>query len=258
MQSLPQHIVSLIQSYTPITLPQLDAMKLMNRVDTKFIFNTCELEQILAHTQQDYQVLEIDGRRLFNYESLYFDTHNFTHYYDHHNGKPSRTKVRYRKYADTGDVFFEVKMRSKDSRTDKQRIKRDAIYNELNGTEHAFMQGLALKHNLLEEKIWIYYKRLTLASLHTQERVTLDLQMRFETKDKSLDFPNLVVAEIKQDRYSRISKFSNVLRSLNIPDFRISKYAIAVAMMQEGIKTNAFKEKINRLNKVSHGNTRAS
>lgn len=258
MELLQVNILDLINTFDPIHLKELDSMRLMNRVDTKFIFNAAQLPLILNQTSKDYKVLEINERRVFNYESLYFDTQNFTHYYDHHNGKPNRTKVRYRKYTDTGDVYFEIKMRTKDARTDKHRIKRDAIYTELNGVETDLMNSLALKHLKLEGKIWIYYKRITLASLHTQERVTLDLNMSFETKTKKLVFPDLIVAEIKQDRFSRVSKFTNALRSLHISDFRISKYAIAIAMMEEGIKMNAFKEKINRLIKVTNGNTRAS
>lgn len=246
-----------LNALMPISLEQLDANKLMNRIDTKFIFNTALLSEILERVKNDYQVLEIENRRVFNYESLYFDTQSFKFYNDHHNGRPNRTKVRYRKYVDTGDVYFEVKQRVKDFRTDKHRIKRDEIYTELKSEETNLLDELHINELNLEEKIWILYKRITLSSISTLERVTIDLNMEFDTKNNHKEFPDLIVAEVKQDRFSRTSSFVSALRKCNIPSFRISKYAIAIAMMEENIKANEFKGKINKLFKVTNGNSRS-
>ncbi len=241
-----------LSTLNAISLKELDSLKLMNRVDTKFVFHIDLLEEMIELVKNDYKVLEINEKRIFKYESLYFDTPNFAHYLAHHNGRPNRIKVRYRKYTDSGEVFFEIKKRIKDSRTDKHRVKLDGINTTLNGVESALMSKLLLPNVGLEDKIWIYYNRITLASIDTNERVTLDLNLEFDTKVHQKEFPTLVVAEIKQDKFSRVSKFVNALRKNNIPEFRISKYAIAIAMMENGIKNNAFKEKINRLNKISH------
>ncbi len=251
-------IINYLHGFESINLKALDAFKLMNRVDTKYIFNRLQLEDILSKIKNEYRVLEINNQRLFNYESLYFDTPSFNFYFDHHNSKPNRTKVRFRKYVDTGEVFFEVKKRIKGLRTDKHRIKTDAIHKELLSEEKKLMQGLAIKEQTLENKVWINYQRITLASLTSKERVTIDLNLSFEQDNKTMSFPDLIVAEVKQDRFSRLSSFTNEMRKKVIPDFRISKYAIAVAMMEEGIKSNAFKYKINKLLKVNNGNPRTS
>jgi len=251
IMSIQGQLEQSMSSLNTISLKELDSLKLLNRVDTKFVFNIDVLPSILAEIENDYEVLMIGERKIFQYESLYFDTKNFDHYLAHHNGKPNRIKVRFRKYTDSGDVYFEIKKRVKDSRTDKHRIKLDEIHSSLNGAETSLMKSLKLSSENLENKIWINYNRITLASRSTKERVTIDLNLTFDTNIKKKIFPNIIVAEIKQDKFSRVSKFVSVLRKYNIPEFRISKYAIAIAMMEEGIKSNAFKEKINRLNKIS-------
>ncbi len=240
-----------LNSLNTISLKDLDSLKLLNRVDTKFVFNIDVLPIILSEIEKDYEVLKIGEHKIFQYESLYFDTKDFDYYLAHHNGKPNRIKVRFRKYTDSGDVYFEVKKRVKDSRTDKHRIKLNEIHTSLNGSETNLMKSLNLASDNLEDKIWINYSRITLASRNTKERVTIDLNLTFDTKIKKKEFSKIIVAEIKQDKFSRVSKFVSVLRKYNIPEFRISKYAIAIAMMEDGIKSNAFKEKINRLNKIS-------
>ena len=251
MNTIQEDIKNSISTLSTISLKELDSLKLLNRVDTKFVFHIDQLPEILREISLDYEILEIEGKKIFKYESLYFDTKDFEHYLAHHNGRPNRIKVRYRKYTDSGDVYFEIKKRIKDSRTDKFRIRIDEVHTVLNGEETKLMNKLTVNSSPLENKIWIFYNRITLASKTTKERVTIDLELAFDNHHKQKDFPNLVVAEIKQDKFSRVSKFVDVLRRNNIPEFRISKYAIAIAMMEVGIKNNAFKEKINKLIKIA-------
>ena len=153
-----------LDSLNTISLKELDSLKLLNRVDTKFVFNIELLPIILNEVVSDYEVLEINSKKVFQYESLYFDTKEFDHYMAHHNGRPNRIKVRYRKYTDSGDVYFEIKRRVKDSRTDKHRIKLEEIHTTLNGAESKLMNSLNLSANHLEDKIWINYNRITCVS----------------------------------------------------------------------------------------------
>ena len=255
---MTKNIAGCLQDFESISLKALDAFKLMNRVDTKYIFNRSQLVDILDKIKYNYKVLEINQQRLFNYESLYFDTPAYNFYFDHHNCRSNRIKVRFRKYVDTGDVYFEIKKRVNGERTDKYRVKTNAINHKLLADEVNLMQSLSLQEQTLENKVWINYKRITLASLSSQERVTIDMDMSFEKDGKLIGFSDLIVAEVKQDRFSRLSSFTYEMRKNIIPDFRISKYAIAVAMMEQGIKSNAFKYKINKLLKVNNGNIRTS
>jgi hypothetical protein len=239
-----------ITNFAPTTLKGLDKVKLMSRVDTKYAFHVRHLDAILAEVASNYLILEIDGKRVFDYASLYFDTPDFDYYGHHHSGRANRVKVRYREYLDTGDVFFEVKKKVKGSRTDKFRIKTPAITSQIEGQETDFLRGLEVHTPNLEGKIWIYYRRITLASKETEERVTIDLAMHFDDKRQQKSFPELVIAEIKQGKLSRSSPIVTALRRRLITPLSFSKYSLSVAYMVEGIKNNAFRSKIGKIDKI--------
>ena len=104
-----QEISNAIYGFKKITLEEMNAVSLMKRTDTKYIVNVNFLAPILEDLQKEYQVLEIDNRRIMNYSSVYFDTPEFKFYFDHHNGKVNRTKIRQRKYVDSELTFLEIK-----------------------------------------------------------------------------------------------------------------------------------------------------
>jgi hypothetical protein len=240
-----------IWAFAPVSLAGLDKVKLMNRVDSKYIFHRRHLDEFLMEIAPHYSILEIEGKRLFDYASLYFDTPDYTLYQHHHNGRLNRVKLRYRQYLDTGDVFFEVKKKVKGMRTDKYRVRQPAITEEITAEGQDLMRRHQVQPAMaVEGKTWIYYRRLTLAAHNSEERVTLDLDMCFEDAHGRLAFPDLVIAEVKQARLSRTSPVVMALHQRRIPDFRISKYSLAVALMVPGIKTHLFKGKISRLNKI--------
>ena len=95
----------------------MDQVTLLNRIDTKFVFEQGLLEKVLQEIKPHYRVLDIDGVRLNSYRSIYFDTEDFKFYYEHHNGKKNRSKVRYREYIDSGLCFLEVKKKNNKGKT---------------------------------------------------------------------------------------------------------------------------------------------
>jgi len=70
--------------FSPISLKNMDEVKLMNRSDTKFTFSVQKLPILLEKLVPFYDVLEINGKRLHSYKSLYFDTDDRKFYNDHH------------------------------------------------------------------------------------------------------------------------------------------------------------------------------
>ena len=106
-------IKDILAEMRPITLSEMDTVKLMNRVDTKFAFSVEELKQLLPRLNDDFNILEIEGTRLPSYKSLYFDENDFKFYNDHHNGRTSRYKIRFRKYVESEIYFLEVKHKYK-------------------------------------------------------------------------------------------------------------------------------------------------
>ena len=109
----------------------MDSVKLMNRIDTKFVFEIELLKKALQEIKEYYYILEIKGLRMSAYRSLYFDTDEFKFYYEHHNGKTNRNKVRYREYLESGLCFLEVKHKNNKGKTIKKRIKVDKISQQI-------------------------------------------------------------------------------------------------------------------------------
>ena len=98
-----------LDKFQPISLEEMDAVSLMKRVDTKFIFNIKILPQLLENIHKEYRVLEINKNRVMTYKSNYFDTPNSDLYLMHHNGKAKRVKIRIRNYVESNLFFLEVK-----------------------------------------------------------------------------------------------------------------------------------------------------
>ncbi len=86
-----------ISNFDKISLDEMNGVSLMKRVDTKFILTESQLSEILFQIQEDYKILEIDGERLMEYSTLYFDTQNKYCYTDHHNRKANTFKIRIKK-----------------------------------------------------------------------------------------------------------------------------------------------------------------
>ena len=101
-----------LSRFHPITLGEMDGVRLLDRLDTKFTFNRTLLTGILEEMMKDYSILDIEGRRVSRYETIYFDTPEHLFYLHHHNGKLNRYKIRFRKYVDSGDTFFEIKLKN--------------------------------------------------------------------------------------------------------------------------------------------------
>lgn len=245
-----------LKRFESITLQELDNVKLQNRVDTKYVFHYDDLSSLLEELMPHYTILNINERRLFNYDTLYFDTPDFQLYRMHHNGKPNRFKVRYRNYVDSGEIYFEIKHKVKDSRTIKKRYRRDVLTEEL-GSDELNKLGLLNADWIWQKKIRTHFKRITLAGKNHPERVTIDLNTQFDNLNASKIFPQLVIAEIKQDKGSVLSPAIKAFKKRHFAEAGFSKYCAGVAML-ESIKHNAFKPKLIKINKIIYGNNGSS
>lgn len=67
-------IEDIIRSFEPISLTQMESVKLMNRIDTKYAVPMAVLPAILEAAQADYYAQEIDGKRIATYDTMYYDT----------------------------------------------------------------------------------------------------------------------------------------------------------------------------------------
>ena len=124
MDNKDKTIQSLLDTLPPITLEQMGSIKLMNRLDTKYVATKRQLIELLQLVQDKYYVQTIGTTTICPYRTTYFDTDEHVMYMMHHNKRARRTKVRVRTYLTSGDLtFLEVKKKNNHGRTKKKRIQ---------------------------------------------------------------------------------------------------------------------------------------
>jgi hypothetical protein len=240
-----------ISNFDKISLDEMNGVSLMKRVDTKFILTESQLSEILFQIQEDYKILEIDGERLMEYSTLYFDTQNKNCYKDHHNGKAKRFKIRMRKYLVSDICFLEIKKKNNLGITNKTRTRIKDFETILSSQSKEFISDSQINNLLLEPVLYNNFNRMTLVNKYFSERVTIDtnLSFRLEGKEKKLD--KLIVIEIKQEGKRLNTTINKALKSMSILPTNFSKYCIGITNTLDNIKSNRFKEinlKINKLN----------
>ena len=243
-------INNIVSSFDPISLNQMDEVKLMNRTDTKFVFEYSLLEKVMEEIKSHYYALDIDGIRLNAYRSLYFDTEDFKFYFEHHNGKKNRNKVRYREYIDSGLCFLEVKKKNNKGKTIKERIRVAKIPASLTEEGNRFVHQIMGRYDALVAKHWNKFSRITLVNKHIKERLTIDVGITFEAEERHSQLDNMVIAEVKQEKVNYASTFMRVIKKLGVRPFRISKYCMATASLFPKLKNNNFKPKFLKINKL--------
>jgi hypothetical protein len=245
-----EEIDSIIKDLPPIHLEEADKVKLFNRTDCKYIFHIDQLNEILRNLNEEYRILEVNGIRNQLYRSLYFDTQSFHLYYGHHNGRFNRYKVRFREYASTKMYFLEIKFKSNQDRTIKQRSIASEILTALNENQRGFLKDyMPFSPSLLYAQTWTNFNRITLIHKHKEERVTIDTLPEWIYSEKRMVLPSLVIAEVKRDKKSS-STFANILRHLHIQERGFSKYCIGSAILGPELKYNLFKPTLLSIKKI--------
>jgi len=97
---LPAEVARLLDAVPPITLEDLQSSAaLTTRIDSKYVIDWDTLVGLLGVLSATHRALEIDGRRLFRYESIYFDSEDLTAFRAHLQRRRRRFKVRSRHYV---------------------------------------------------------------------------------------------------------------------------------------------------------------
>lgn len=244
---LIQHILT---AFEPISLSEMDNVKLMDRTDTKYTFHVSALEALLHEAMPYYKVLSVENNRISRYKTLYYDTEAFDLYNRHHSGKLNRYKIRHRTYVESELGFLEVKFKNNKGRTIKTRVKEKDYSGIQPGEAFDFLKAqLPFCPTTLRPKIWINYSRITLVNKTSAERLTIDLNLEFKTAELTRNMGRLVIAEVKQDSKAP-SPFVAILKKKHIREGSISKYCFAVASSFQGVKANNFKQKLSQVHKL--------
>ena len=246
MSSLP----AIISAFIPISLGEMDDVKLMSRTDTKFAFNANKMPELLGQLMPFYRLLAIDGELIHDYKSLYYDTDDRKFYIDHHNQRVNRNKIRFREYVGSGLTFLEIKLKNNKGKTIKKRMKVESITSDLSDKHQKYIEKIIGVHMHVSAKQWINFSRITLVHKTQKERLTIDINLTFENEKLSGELKQIIIAEVKQEKMSRSSDFMKIAKEMHILPIRISKYCMSALELNPSLKQNRFKEKLLFINKL--------
>ena len=251
---IDERINELLEKLEPITLEQMSSIRLMNRTDTKFVTSKEKLAKLLELAQGEYYAQSIDGKKVANYMTTYWDTDDHIFYMEHHNKRAPRQKVRVRTYMDSGVTYLEVKTKNNHGRTKKKRIEvteHDLTYC---GEKEEFVQGLVHRDLCsIHPTVRNQFHRITLVNYGKTERLTIDYDVQFLNYEtgQNADVGPLVIIELKRDGYV-YSPVLNMLKQLRIKPSGFSKYCIGSVITNRGLKHNLFKNRLVRYSKYAN------
>lgn len=247
-------ILSLLCSFTPVSLEELNTKAAMlERLDNKYIIPADRFRPAFSAFADLFDVLEIDGKRAFTYATTYFDDPGFRAYFDHHQGRRKRCKIRVRDYLDAGFSYLEVKLKDKRDVTIKKRLKlpapKDLLDQDaLNFVETCYREIYAQPFGKpLAPVIGMQYQRITLVAKEGGERMTIDTALQFNAANITrVVRPDMFIIETKSARGNGIA--DKVLRALHVhPTKRCSKYCIGMAATGQVARRNSFLPALRRL-----------
>lgn len=241
---------AILEKFDPVSLEEIDEVKLMDRIDRKYWFHSSKLLQLLKEALPYYDILEINGQRLMDYQTTYFDTVDNAMYLKHHNRKLNRHKVRQRRYHSTDSSFLEIKFKTNKKRTIKERILCDFEPNEFIPQEIQFIDGKTpFQSEELEPKLNNKFKRITLVHKDKLDRCTIDTDPVFWNSKGKARVDHLVIFELKRGRSLKSSPMLTLIRELKIRQRGLSKYCTGRAILEPDLKQNMFKPRLRFLSK---------
>lgn len=245
-----------LEAFTPVTLEDMDSVKLMNRIDTKYLTSEKVLLELLDDAlSAGYKVLVIEGLRISPYDTLYYDTAELRMFQEHHNRRLTRQKVRTRTYLASGISFLEIKRKNNKGRTRKKRIGiPSSEFYDFKGDADAtdyLARHSAYTANVISPVLETLFDRITLVNPAMTERLTIDTRLMFRNRRNGVEasLKDAVIIELKQDGRA-YSRMKNILLDHRIKPVRVSKYCIAVTLTEPSARCGRFKPKVRRIEKT--------
>lgn len=246
-------------NFNSISLDQLnEKAAMLIRKDNKYVLHGRVLDQAIEALSAQFDVLEIEGRRSFFYETCYFDDVDLRCYHDHRQGRRQRFKVRVRRYPDSDLCFVEVKLKDKRGSTVKRRLAvAPDEYGTLNVEAERFVDHVHRElygrgyQRTLASTLEIRYERVTLVSKNGGERITLDRQLEFSSGQRwHAVEPEIIVIETKSKNGNGIA--DSILRGLHQHSTNsCSKYCIGMNLTNAVQKRNKFLPALRKLGSIN-------
>lgn len=263
-------INDVLTQFDSISLAEMKDIRLMNRTDTKFVTSKAKLAELLTLARGEYYVQEIDGCRVREYYTVYFDTPGYDMFRVHHCGHVNRQKLRIRSYVESKLSFLELKTKNNHKRTRKKRmqmpgfdpdnprydIRFDGAEGVLAGCEAFIREHLSYDAASLAECIENRFRRITLVNKGKTERLTIDIDVKFHNlvTGRRVELDNVVIIELKRDGVVS-SPVLSLLRRLRIKKSGFSKYCMGTVFTNPAIPHNRFKVRQRSILRIQQGTT---
>ncbi len=222
---------------------------LLDRIESKYLLTGDQYERLLGELTGSYSVLEAYGTAVSSYVTSYYDDDAFTLYYQHHNGRSDRYKLRMRYYLSSGEHYLEVKHKTNTGATKKSRINTDGAGNVEIG--RFLTEKFPYEISRFRPVLKTVYTRMTLVSNGGGERITFDTDLKFVSAGGGFyDCGSLVIAESKHERLAH-TEAQKKMKELSVRKASFSKYCVGTALLNRGLKSNRFKPKLLYLSRAS-------
>lgn len=248
-----------LKDFKVISLEHLNATaSFLKRVEKKYLLNSNQFIKLLSDLKKNYNILEINWKKVFSYDNVYMDTNDHLFYEQHEKWLNSRVKVRTRFYVDSNLAFFEFKHRL-DWVVNKYRY-------EFPAHEHGFMTKWKkrffdwiwqsvynTKAPEINPSLKTNYKRITMVSKKDDERLTFDFWVNVTNLRKNdaqnIDLKNLIIVETKS--LKEVSLADKIMQKHNITQYKhCSKYCLWIIYSWLAEKYDAFKETMEKIKKI--------
>jgi len=245
--------MSTVTELAPISLVDLEsAASLQTRIDRKYLVPTSALEHLLDRIDPDARVLEIDGDRVFAYESIYFDTPGLTSYLGAARRRRNRFKVRTRTYVDSEQCWVEVKTRGPRGATVKNRLPHEATgRTELDDPALAFTSDvLGALDGPMAPTLVSSYDRVTLhipgRRPGPDSRTTIDTDLVWTDADTGRERALVGLAVVETKTGSTPSSTDRLLWQHGHRPVRISKYGTGMAVLHPDLPSTPWRRVLDR------------
>ncbi|MEP6999697.1 MAG: polyphosphate polymerase domain-containing protein [bacterium] len=223
----------------------------MNRYEVKYLIATRKVPALLSEIAPYTRLDPHSPDWGYPIHSIYWDTKDFTLFWEKIEGAKFRRKLRFRRYGDSPDIFVEIKQRE-DRTVQKRRIRLPhaatlAAFGEggssldwdlVTGDTVATEVALMIERLRLRPRMAIRYRRRALfGAFDPQLRITFDGRIQYHPVDFSLERPfeegryvldpRATVLEIKFDHRAPLW-LTKVVRRHGLQMVRMSKYCSAV------------------------------
>lgn len=234
-----------LEPFQPITLADVLAeAALQVRIDRKYLVPLETFIELTVRLRDRFAALQIDGKRTFGYESVYFDTPDHQLYLDHVQRRRRRYKLRTRAYLDSDECSLEVKLKGNRSETVKSRMPY-ALEDRARLTpagQDFLAEQLRTQYGVRAETglgpvLSTTYRRSTLVDPDGHARLTCDIDLRFSSSHQAVDVtPDAVLVESKTA--GRAGAADEVLRDLRVRPIQVSKYCVAATLLNPHLRSN--------------------